>query len=116
MSEHWRRIHHKKEGQFDIYFSWTYEDSPLSDHFPEESEEQIKDMVKKIDRGDLTWFIAKVSAYKCGIELASDIVGCCLYSDPLEFVRDNDYYADMKERVIEQASVKLVELFTYQGE
>ena len=113
MSDTWERAHHEKCGQFDIYFSWTYENYSLRDHF---EDDDIKELVSKVNRGEMTWFVARVDACKCGIELASDILGGCLYADPMDFVRDNDYYADMKASVIEQASVKLVELFTYKEE
>jgi len=114
MDKEWKRVHHEKCGQFDIYFSWTYENASLRDHYPDDSDDQIKKIATKINRGETTWFVAKVEAHKCGIELASDIIGGCLYDDPLDFVKDNDYYADLKENVIEEASDKLVELFTYQ--
>jgi len=110
MSDQWERVHHEKCGQFDIFFSWTYENDSLRDHF---EDDEIKELVSKVNRGEMTWFVARVDACKCGIELASDILGGCLYADPMDFVRDSDYYADMKASVIEQASVKLVELFTY---
>jgi len=113
MSDTWERVHHEKCGQFDIYFSWTYENDSLRDHYPDDSDDQIKEIATKINRGEMTWFVAKVEAHKCGIELAYEIIGGCLYADPLDFVKDNDYYADLKENVIEEASVKLVELFTY---
>jgi hypothetical protein len=117
MSRTWNVVHTEKCGQFDIYFSWAHEDDySFRDHFPDDTEDELAEMERKIERRDMTWFMAKVTADKCGIELASDIIGGCLYADPLDFVKDNDYYADMKENVIEQASVKLVELFTYKEE
>ena len=116
MRNQWEKVHHEKCGQLDIYFSWTWEEDSLRDHFPDDSEDEIKKIVNKINQGELTWFMAKVEARKCGVKLAYDILGGCLYGDPLDFVKANDYYADMKEAVIEKASVKLVELFTYKEE
>jgi len=114
MSREWNVVHTEKCGQFDIFFSWSYEDSySIRDHFPDDTEEELEEIERKVERGEMTWFMAKVTADKCGIELAYEIIGGCLYADPLDFVKHDDYYSALKANVIEEASVKLVELFTY---
>jgi hypothetical protein len=93
---------------FEIRFSVGYEDSHPKDCF-DDSAYDIADMVDKIDRGVLSWFVARVDAYKNEILLASDYLGANLYENPMEFMKDG-YYDDMKERVIEEARQTIAKL------
>jgi hypothetical protein len=70
----------------------------------------IDQICRDIEAARLEWFIAKVSAHKAGVELAADFLGGCLYTDALQFVRDNGYYADMTATVIAEAKDKIQQL------
>lgn len=95
-------IHEEQAEGFAIRFYAMPEDSHPRDSF-DDSVDDIAEICRKIDNGTYEWFVAKVTASKNGIELASDYLGACLYESCQQFVTDNDYYADMKARVIEEA-------------
>lgn len=85
---------------FDIVFSTTYETMHPRDNFMPEDVDQI---CEDIDNGKYEWFVARVQACKHGICLSTDYLGGCLYESPMQFVKDNDYYADMVQSVIKEA-------------
>lgn len=95
-------IHAEYCDGFDIRFYALPEESHPRYSF-DDSVDDIADICRKIDNGTYVWFVAKVTASKAGVELASDYLGGCLYDSYQQFVTDNGYYADMKARVIEEA-------------
>lgn len=95
-------IHEEESSGFTIRFYACEEYLHPSDSFDDTCHD-IADICDKIDRGIYVWFCAKVTASKADVELASDYLGACLYESCKQFVTDNDYYADMKTRVIEEA-------------
>lgn len=97
--------HHEKtiEG-FDIVFSTTYEHTHPRDHFMPEDAPQI---CEDIDSGKYEWFVARVQAFKNGIELGTDYLGGCLYESPMQFVKDSDYYGDMVQSAIKEAKANI---------
>lgn len=98
---HYETIHTETASGFDIIFSVTPElDSPDWDF---ESEDEKRDLLARIESGDLAWFIARVQAFKNGVLLATNYLGGCCYDSPMQFVTDNDYYGDMVGRVISEA-------------
>lgn len=103
---HYDLIHTEQYKGFDINFYAAYEDMHPRDHF-DETEFNINELCQKINDGEYVWFIAKVTASKNGIELADDYLGGCLYENAMQFVKDNDYYFDMCERVVEQAKANI---------
>lgn len=67
--------------------------------------------VRQIRDGELTWFTAKVTASKHGIELAADYLGCCCYTSEREFVElAGDYYHDMRATVVREARDAIAKL------
>ena len=102
-------IHEELADGFTIRFYALPEYSHPRDSF-DDSCFDINELCDKIDRGLYQWFCAKVTASKNGIELADDYLGCCLYDSCQQFVTDNDYYADMKASVIEQAKKTINQL------
>jgi hypothetical protein len=97
--------HHKETiDGFDIVFSTTYEHTHPRDHFMPEDASQI---CEDIDNGKYEWFVARVQAFKKGIELGTDYLGGCLYESPMQFVKDNDYYSDMVQSAIKEAKANI---------
>jgi len=84
-------IHSEEREGFDINF-YAGEDTHPRDLFMPEDVDQI---VNDINDGNLVWFVAKVTASKNGIELASDHLGGCCYRSYMDFVDHNYYYAGM---------------------
>ena len=75
------------------------------DHSPDwdfENEEDRADTLRKIDNGSLLWFVAKVTASKNGIDLATDYLGGCCYESVAEFLTGG-YYEDMRSTVVNDA-------------
>jgi hypothetical protein len=97
--QHWETIHEETRNGFDIVFSVAPEDMHPSD--------------EDIDRGRYCWFVARVQAFRAGVELAVDYLGGCLYDSPAEFVKAGDYYADMVETVTGEAQAKIEELYNH---
>ena len=88
---------------FNIALSVTPEDISPRDCF---EEDDIEEIIDKIERGDLLWFVAKVTASKHGVELAEDYLGGCCYTSTRDFI-DGDYFYDMKLDAVYHAKEKL---------
>lgn len=102
--QHYETIHTESREGFDIVFSVTHEDAHPRDLF---EDFDLPDVLDGIESGRFEWFIARVQAFKCGVELASDYLGGCLYDSAQKFVDSNDYYADMVQNVIIDARKKI---------
>jgi hypothetical protein len=93
---------------FDIVFSVTHEDFAPDWDF--ENEEDKQDTMRRIENGDLVWFVARVQAFKNGVLLGTDYLGGCCYDSYMQFVKDGDYYADMVETAISEARQTIAKL------
>jgi hypothetical protein len=98
--QHWKTINTEFKDGFQIVFSVTEEYTPIADHF---EADDVSEIISDIEEGNLLWFVARVQAFKNGIELASDYLGGCCYKSYSDFVAQNDYYADMIQTVIREA-------------
>ena len=67
-------------------------------------------MAQQIDRGDLDYFMLRVRVLFEGHELAAEHVGCFLYEDAREVLRDGTA-EDMIGTAVEQARTAAAELF-----
>lgn len=103
---HYELIHTEQYKGFDINFYITHEDTHPRDLF-DDNEWDIQEICRKIDNGTYVWFIAKVTASKNGIELAADYLGGNLYDNAMQFVTEDDYYADMREIVVREATTNI---------
>lgn len=95
---HWEELARYERGGFTIIIDKTWEDCHPGDCF-DDKEYDIEDMVKKIDHGDLDWFIARARVLVDGLELADACLGGLLYENARDFVGD-----DMCEDLIADAS------------
>lgn len=103
-------VHTEKAAEFHIVFSIAPEDMVPDWDF--ESPEAKAETMRRIDSGDLAWFIARVQAFKNGVLLATDYLGGCCYDSPQQFVNASDYYGDMVETVVKQARETIAKLST----
>ena len=101
-------IHTDTAAEFDIVFSVTHEDSEPDWDF--ESEEDKQDTLRRIEQGDLVYFIARVQALKNGIVLGTAYLGGCCYESHMQFVHASDYYADMVQSAVTEARETLTKL------
>lgn len=105
--EHQELLHTEIQDGFEInLYALPEYDSPDWDF---ENEEEKAQLLKRIDRGQVLWFCAKVTASKAGVELGSDYLGGCCYDSIEQFTSDG-YYADMKATAINEAKAKIQEL------
>lgn len=102
---HWELIHEETREGFDIRFYASPEIDSPDGAFDDDGE-----TAAAIYEGRLEWFIAKVTASRNDIELAEDYLGCCAYASVMDFVRDDDYFADMRRQVIEDARAAIQKL------
>lgn len=100
-------IYLKTVDGFGILFDAEEEDRSMRQHFIKECG-WIESEYRKIE--DFAWFIAKVTAWKDGIELAAKYLGSCCYTTVDEFYTKykDDYLADMIKEVVAQAKMKEV--------
>jgi hypothetical protein len=108
MNMYYETMHTEKTAGFDIVFSIAEEDH--APYWEFESEEERQALLERIADGHLSWFRARVQAFKNGVLLGEDYLGGCCYDSPIQFVNASDYYADMVEEVVRQARNKLADL------
>jgi hypothetical protein len=102
---HWDELLREPRDGFEVIVDKTWEDIPL-DHLFDTSIDpdtgkpyyDVKDMARKIDRGDLDYFMLRARVMLDGHELGSHIVGGFLYEDAREVLKDG-----MAEDLIYQA-------------
>ncbi len=104
-----------REG-FNVIVDKTWEDLPLEDLFdttidPETGKPyyDVQDMYRKIERGDLDYFMLRVRAMYEDVELAVNYVGGFLYEDASEVLRDGTA-EDMISETIEDAKKRVTQI------
>lgn len=102
---HWELIHAEEKDGFIIRFYAAPETQDPGGAFDDDGE-----TAAAIREGRLEWFIAKVAASRNDIELADDYLGGCCYESVMDFVRDDDYFADMRNQVIAEARAAIKKL------
>ncbi len=100
----------EKDGFTIRFYACEETDSPKG-HFASGDDKADEEIIKLIRDGKLTWFCAKVTASKNGIELASDYLGACCYLSAKEFLDGDGYYSDMRETVIKEAKETIAKLY-----
>jgi hypothetical protein len=104
----WTELLREPRMGFEVIVDKTWEDIPL-DHLFDTSIDpdtgkpyyDVKDMARKIDRGDLDYFMLRARVLLDGHEMGSHIVGGFLYEDAREVLTDgmaeDCIYAAMEE-------------------
>ena len=101
-----------REG-FNVIVDKTWEDLHPRDSFdtsidPDTNQPyyDIEEMCRKIDRGDLDWFMLRVRVMHEDVELAVNYVGGFLYEDATEVLRDGTA-EDMIWESVEEAKKRV---------
>ena len=85
---------------FDIIVDKTWEEISIRDSF-DDSCYDIKEMERKVNFGELDWFMLRVRVFVEGNELGSHYLGGCMYEDAREVLTDGTaedcIYAAMEE-------------------
>ena len=87
MQRHYEHLATYQRDGFEVIVDKTWEDIHPRDLFDDTCYD-IDDMCRKIDRGDLDWFMLRVRALVDGHELGSAYVGGFLYEDAREVLTD----------------------------
>jgi hypothetical protein len=98
---------------FNVIVDKTWEDLHPQDSFDTSTDPDtgkpyydIEDMCRKIDRGDLDWFMLRVRVMHEDVELAVNYVGGFLYEDATEVLRDGTA-EDMIWEAVEEAKKRV---------
>jgi hypothetical protein len=98
---------------FNVVVDKTWEDLHPQDSFDTSIDPDtgnpyydIEDMCRKIDRGDLDWFMLRVRVMHEDVELAVNYVGGFLYEDATEVLRDGTA-EDMIWETLEEAKKRV---------
>ena len=97
MTRYYDTIAEFERDGYDIIVDKSYEDMHPSDSF-DDSCHDIQEICRKIDNGTYDWFMLRVRVMVEGLELASEYLGGCLYSDAREVMTDG-----VAEDLIDQA-------------
>lgn len=108
MTRYWDILQESHKDGFTIIVDKSWEDCHPRDLF-DDSVTDIDDVCRKIDRGDLDWFMLRVRAMVEGHELASTVVGGFLYEDPREVLNDG-VVSDMIDEAVDEARKEAVVL------
>ena len=97
---------------FTIKFYAEEEPCSIKEYYPEETPAELQAIYDSLDHYDTVWFLAKVTASKNNIVLATEYLGCCHYDSYEDFYvkHRNDYYIDMVYSVIAEAEKAIVSL------
>jgi hypothetical protein len=114
MSTYWEKLGEETAEGFDIVFSVAPEDIHPADCFdtsidPDTGKpyHDIPEMLRRIDNGSLSWFVARVQAFKKGILLGSEYLGGNLYENPSDFMTEEGYYQAMRDTAIAEAKITI---------
>ena len=88
---------------FDIIVDKSYEDLDPKDCFDDECF-NLKEMYADIECGKLDWFMLRVRVMVENIELSSEFLGGCLYSDAKEVLTDGTAEDFIAEAMVEAKS------------
>lgn len=103
-------IHTAQKDGFEIHVYAMPEDISPIGQFASGDDAADQEIIDKINDGTYTWFVAQVTASKEGVELGCDYLGGCCYLSYDDFIKSNDYYADMVDVAITEAKAKLAKL------
>ena len=111
--EHYYQVKNFKVDQFDVIVDWTHEDCSVRDCF-DETEEQFREMERRLDAYLDTHYIARVRAMYDGVEMGSSSLGSCYAYDcsPEDDINDGigGYLEDMIEDAVDEARAEAVRM------
>lgn len=110
---HWETLAEYDRDGFNVIVDKTWEDCHPSDLFDTSTDPDtglpyydVEEISRKIDRGDLDWFMLRVRVMYEDLELAVDYVGGFLYEDAREVLTDG-VAEDMIETALDDAKLRV---------
>ena len=99
--------------EFNVIIDWTYEDCSVRDCF-DETEEEFREMERRLDNEIDTHYIARVRAMYDDVEMGSSHLGSCYAYNcsPEDDINDGigGYLEDMIEEAVDQARTEAVRM------
>jgi hypothetical protein len=104
-----KTINHPTLKNAEVELAWTYEDTSIAGSF---DDDDVKDLERQVDQGDLCWFIARVRILINDKEFGSAYLGGCLYESPGRAFEEgmNGSLEDMINIATTEALVEIKEL------
>jgi len=96
--------------KMDVILNFEEEDTAIADTI---DVDDLNEIYRKLDNGELVYFCAVMKCYVDGIELGYDCLGCCIYESYDSFVNEDDYFGDMKENVCCEAYKNMMKLCSH---
>jgi hypothetical protein len=87
MSNHYTVLASYKRDGFDVIVDKTWDDTRIADCFDDTCYD-IASMERRVDSGQLDWFLLRARVLLKGHELGSSYLGGCLYEDARECLED----------------------------
>ena len=87
LSSYWHDLKEFTTGYepYTVKVEYTYEEEPLEDLFPEESEEWYKTTARKVERSEMPYVVARARVFLDKVELANNTLGGMLFDSWEEF-------------------------------
>jgi hypothetical protein len=99
----------RTQDNFNIIIDYTEEDSTPNDTYSEC--EDMNQILDDIESGNLKWFLLRVRALRCGIELGAEYLGANLYKNVEDILTDDPgLIQDLIDSAIKQARETLAKL------
>lgn len=99
----------RTQDNFDISIDYTWDIYPPNDTYAEC--EDMGQILADIESGNLKWFLLRVRALRCGIELGAEYSGGHLYPDYSDILTDDPgLIQDLIDSAIKQARETIAKL------
>ena len=105
---YWDKLAEFERDGYEIIVDKSWEDCAIRDLF-DDSCCDIKDLERKVNSGELDWFMLRVRVLVEGLELADQLVGGCLYAEPKEVLTDG-LAEDLISQAMDEAKVQVYRL------
>jgi hypothetical protein len=105
---YWDELLREERGDLEIVVDKSWEDCRIRDLFDDTCCD-IEDLERKVDNGDLDWFMLRARVFVEGLEVGEHICGGFLYEDAREVLRDG-MAEDMIHGAMQEAKGKFYRL------
>jgi hypothetical protein len=105
---YWDELLREQRGDMEIVVDKSWEDCRIRDLF-DESCCDIEDLERKVNNGDLDWFMLRARVFVEGLEVGEHICGGFLYEDAREVLKDG-MAEDLIYGAMEEAKGKFYKL------
>ena len=105
---YWDELLREERGDIEVVVDKSWEDCRIRDLFDDTCCD-IEDLERKVDNGDLDWFMLRARVFVEGLEVGEHICGGFLYEDAREVLKDG-MAEDMIHGAMQEAKGKFYRL------